>query len=83
MPTAVEKGESGRALLILWEVDHQRAYPGHGGEGLSGALTGFTKRLQERVSSPRTQSCRSGWSGRTCRRGWMPAWRSPTIVAGR
>ena len=49
-PTAVENGESGMALLILWEVDHQQPYPGHGGEGLSGALAGFTRRLQERVA---------------------------------
>ena len=50
VPAAVESGESGMALLILWEVDHQRAYPGHGGEGLSGALAGFTRRLQDRVA---------------------------------
>ena len=35
------------ALMLLWEVDHQRAYPS--GEGPSAALTGFTRRLQERV----------------------------------
>ena len=45
----VGQGESGMALLLLWEVDHQQAYPSVGGEGLSGALMGFSKRLQERV----------------------------------
>jgi hypothetical protein len=50
VPSAVEAGESGMALLILWEVDHQRAYPSHGGEALTGALIGFTKRLQEKVT---------------------------------
>jgi len=32
----VESGESGVALLLLWEVDHQQAFPSQGGEGLSG-----------------------------------------------
>ena len=50
VPTDVESGESGMALLMLWEVDHQQAYPSHGGEGLSGALVGFSKRLQERIA---------------------------------
>ena len=50
VPTEVEKGESGMALLMLWEVDHQRSYPSVGGEGLSGALMGFSKRLQDRIS---------------------------------
>ena len=49
MPTAVESGESGMALLLLWEVDHQQAYPSTGGPGLAGALLGFSKRLQERA----------------------------------
>ena len=49
VPTAVETGESGMALLLLWEVDHRQPYPCAGGDGLSGALLGFTKRLQDRV----------------------------------
>ena len=49
VPTAVENGESGMALLLLWEVDHQRPYPSVGGDRISGALTGFTRRLQDRV----------------------------------
>ena len=48
--TAVERGESGMALLMLWEVDHGRPYPSTGGQGLSGALKGFTRRLQDRIS---------------------------------
>ena len=51
VPTNVEAGESGMVLLLLWEVDHQQAYPSQGGEGgLSGALLGFSKRLQDRIS---------------------------------
>ena len=38
---------------MLWEVDHQQAFPSHGGEGLSGALTGFTKRLERAAKDPR------------------------------
>jgi hypothetical protein len=49
LPSAVETGESGMALLLLWEVDHQQSYPSTGGVGLSGALLGFTRRLQDRV----------------------------------
>ena len=49
VPSAVELGESGMALLVLWEVDHRHPYPGQGGDGLSAALVGFTRRLQERV----------------------------------
>ena len=51
VPTAAELGESGMALLLLWEVDHQQSYPNHGGEAMTGALVGFTKRLQERVEA--------------------------------
>ena len=51
VPTAVESGESGMALLLLWEVDHQQPYPSHGGEAITGALVGFTRRLQERVEA--------------------------------
>ena len=49
VPSAVETGESGVALLLLWEVDHRQPYPSGGGDGLSGALLGFSKRLQDRV----------------------------------
>ena len=49
VPTALATGESGMALVILWEVDHQRSFPTQGGEGLSAALVGFTRRLLQRV----------------------------------
>ena len=42
-------GESGMALLILWEVDHQRDFPKQGGAGFSAALAGFTRRLLRQV----------------------------------
>ncbi len=50
VPPDVESGESGVALLMLWEVNHNQQFPSQGGVGFSGALTGFTRRLQERVS---------------------------------
>jgi ribonuclease HI len=49
-PAPVETGESGMALLLLWEVDHRRPYPSLGGDRLSVALLGFSKRLQDRVA---------------------------------
>ena len=48
--TDVPSGESGMALLILWEVDHQRPFPSQGGQGLSATLGSFTKRLQARAA---------------------------------
>jgi hypothetical protein len=48
-PVEVESGESGMALLLLWEVDHQRAFPRSGGEGTSAVLLGFTRRLKQRI----------------------------------
>ena len=47
---AVEDGESVVALLILWEVDHQREFPRGGGEGLPAALMGFTRRLKHQIA---------------------------------
>ena len=46
----VASGESGMALLLLWEVGHQRTFPSQGSEGLSATLSSFTKRLQARVA---------------------------------
>ena len=57
VPTAVADGESGMALLILWEVDHDRSFPTQGGGGLSAALLGFTRRLQQRAA----RDPRLGW----------------------
>ena len=48
-PVELSEGESGMALLILWEVDHGGPFPRQGGEALSGALLGFTRRLKRRV----------------------------------
>ena len=48
-PVEVTEGESGMALLMLWEVDHGRPYPRMGGDGQAVVLMGFTKRLQRRV----------------------------------
>ena len=48
-PVDINDGESGIALLILWEVDHGRPFPTHGGAGLTAALVGFTRRLKVRV----------------------------------
>ena len=48
-PIEVESGESGMALLMLWEVDHGRPFPRQGGDSTSAQLLGFTRRLQARV----------------------------------
>ena len=37
------------ALLILWEVDHQREFPRGGGDGATAALVGFSRRLKAQV----------------------------------
>ena len=38
-----EAGESGMALLILWEVDHGCAYPVRGGLGQTAVLMSFSR----------------------------------------
>lgn len=48
-PVPVEKGESGMALLILWEVDHGCSFPTLAGDSSSQRLLGFTRRLKDRV----------------------------------
>ena len=45
----VGHGESGMALLLLWEVDHEQSFPKHGGDEPSAVLLGFTRRLKKRV----------------------------------
>ena len=50
VPATAGAGESGMALLLLWEVDHQQPYPSQGGDGLTGALIGFSRRLQDKVA---------------------------------
>ena len=47
--STVEEGESSVALLMLWEVDHGRPFPTHGGGGPSTVLASFTRRLRARV----------------------------------
>ena len=41
--------ESGVALLLLWEVDHQREFITEGGRGMTLWLLAFSRRLQARV----------------------------------
>ena len=48
-PVDVSEGESGMALLILWEVDHGRPYPRNGGDTQAAVLAGFSRRLKSRV----------------------------------
>ena len=50
VPSDAAAGESGMALLILWEVDHQKTFPTTGSTGVTAALVSFTKRLQLRVA---------------------------------
>ena len=49
-PVPVEEGESGMALLFLWEVDHGCPFPSMAGASRAALLTGFTRRLKERVA---------------------------------
>ena len=48
-PVDVSAGESSMALLLLWEVDHGRAWPSHS-SNRSGALAAFTKCLTQQGS---------------------------------
>ena len=48
-PVDVEKGEAGKAVLILCEVDHGRPYSTWAGGGLADTLMGFTRQLKLRV----------------------------------
>ena len=47
-PVEVTKGESGMALLLLWEVDHRRDFPMMGND--DNKLRSFTRRLKRRVA---------------------------------
>ena len=50
-PAAIDGGESGMALLLLWEIDHGCPWPSAAAEDdRSGLLTGFTRRLMRRVA---------------------------------
>ena len=50
LPAVVEAGESGMALLLLWEVDHGKAYPSRGSGGASFALQAFARQLRLAVA---------------------------------
>jgi hypothetical protein len=61
------------ALLILWEVDHDQSFPTQGGGGLSAALLGFTRRLQQRAAQdPRLDWLESEDSALPLAPGLMP-----------
>jgi hypothetical protein len=51
-PVDVTAGESGMALLLLWEVDHAQPFPTMGdATDRAAVLTGFTRRLQARIAA--------------------------------
>ena len=51
VPAEIDVGESGMALLLLWEVDHGCSWPTLAEEhDRSGILSGFTRRLKRRVA---------------------------------
>ena len=51
-PTSLDNGESGMALLILWEVDHGRPFPTQGdGTDRAAVLVVFSRRLQARAAA--------------------------------
>jgi hypothetical protein len=51
VPTAVEQGEAGMALLLLWEVDHGQPFPtGVAGDSTTATLASFSRRLRLRVA---------------------------------
>ena len=58
----ISAGESGMALLILWEIDHDMPFPTQGdGRDRAAVLTGFTKRLQARVKKDDVLSAWVTW----------------------
>ena len=57
-PVEPAVGESGMALLLLWEVDHGMTFPTAGSADRTVTLMGFTRRLQRRV---REDPELSGW----------------------
>ena len=50
-PVEAAQGESGMALLILWEVDHGQQFPSQGRADRASVLAGFTRRLRRRVAA--------------------------------
>jgi hypothetical protein len=55
-PVEVDQGESGMALLLLWEVDHAQSYPSLGGATTTAMLLAFTRRLKRRVAADKELS---------------------------
>ena len=49
-PVAVEDGESGMALLLLWELDDGCPFPSDAGENQACLLASFTRRLRAAVA---------------------------------
>jgi hypothetical protein len=51
-PAELAVGESGMALLLLWEIDHSCSWPSQAeDQDRSGTLAGFTRRLKRRVAA--------------------------------
>ena len=48
-PVPPDRGECSMALLLLWEVDHDQSFPTTAGADPSKLLSGFTRRLHDRV----------------------------------
>ena len=48
-PVPPERGECSMALLLLWEVDHNQPFPTTASADPSKLLSGFTRRLHDRV----------------------------------
>ena len=67
-PVDVEDGESGLALLLLWEVDHGRPYPRQGGQ--AAVLHGFANRLSKRIQED--AELRTWLTSRYCARPLAP-----------
>ena len=57
-PVDPSVGESGMALLLLWEVDHNQPFPTAGRTNRTDTLLGFTRRLKRRVAEDQQLS---GW----------------------
>jgi hypothetical protein len=50
-PADIDQGETTMALLILWEVDNQQAYPCSGALSDTAKLVGFARVLRARVAA--------------------------------
>ena len=50
-PAGLYVGEPSQALLLLWEVDHQQAFPHNGGTDPASIVQSFTRRLKRLVAA--------------------------------